>query len=153
MTSGQTMKFLEKLKPNVPKSWLYATAGLMWTAVGVFLNTLAYGWLVPLKFPVALPLALAGAALAFTIYYFGFSNLANKNIRRIHAIQSERMCFFAFQQWHSYPMVAFFISLGIFLRKYSPIPKPYLAVMYIGIGGSLFLASFHYYKKMVADRG
>jgi len=143
--------FLKKLKPAVPKVWLYATAGLMWTAVGVFLNSLAYGWLQPVKWSYALPLALAGAALAFTIYYFGFSNLAEKNIRRIHAITNEKICFFAFQRWHSYPMVAFFISLGIFLRKYSPIPKPYLATMYIGIGGSLFLASFHYYKKIVMD--
>ena len=144
--------FLKKLKPAVLKVWLYATAGLMWSAVGIFLNSLAYGWLQPVKWNYALPLALAGATLAFTIYYFGFSNLAEKNIRRIHAITNERVCFFAFQRWHSYPMVAFFISLGIFLRKYSPIPKPFLAAMYIGIGGSLFLASFHYYKKMVTDR-
>lgn len=46
------------------------------------------------------------------------------------------------------------ISLGIFLRLYSPIPKPLLAVMYIGIGGSLFLASLHYYKHIwVTERG
>ena len=95
-------------------------------------------------------MALGGLALAFTIYHFGFSNLADKNIRRIQNIQTHKVCFFSFQQWHSYPLVAFMISLGIFLRKYSPIPKPYLAVMYIGIGGSLFLASFHYFKQLIS---
>lgn len=146
------VKISEKWKPAVPKGWLYGTAGFMWSGVGIFLNSLAYGWLEPLNWRRALPLLLAGAALAFAIYYFGFCNLAEKNIRRIQAIENEKVCFFAFQQWHSYPLVAFMISLGIFLRKYSPIPKPYLATMYIGIGGSLFLASLPYYKKLVGNK-
>ena len=147
------MDFLQKLKPAVTKEWLFAAAGLMWSAVGIFLNSLAYGWLQPVKWSQALVLALTGFVLALAIYHFGFSNLADKNIRRIQDIQARKVCFFAFQQWHSYPLVAFMISLGIFLRKYSPIPKPYLAAMYIGIGGSLFLASFHYYKQLVPVGG
>lgn len=148
-TVGRMMEFLKRLKPAVPKGWLYGTAGLMWSAVGLYLISLTFDWLSPLKWTRALPLILAGVALAFTIYYFGFSNFADKNIRRIQNIPGEKACFFAFQQWHSYPLVAFMVSLGIFLRLYSPIPKPYLAAMYIGIGGSLFLASFHYYKTIV----
>ncbi|MCP4426087.1 MAG: hypothetical protein GY803_16465 [Chloroflexi bacterium] len=141
-----------KWKPAVPKGWLYGTAGFMWSGVGIFLNKLAYGWLEPLKWTRALPLALAGAALAVAIYSFGFSNFADKNIQRIHNIKNDKVCFFAFQQWQSYPLVAFMVSLGIFLRAYSPIPKPYLASMYIGIGGSLFLASFHYYRQIMLGR-
>ncbi len=141
-------EFLKKWKPAVSKGWLYGAAGLMWSAVGIFLNSLAYGWLEPLKWTRSLPLVLVGVALAYSIYYFGFSNLADKNIQRIQVIRSEKVCFFAFQQWHSYPLVAFMVSLGIFLRVYSPIPKPYLALMYIGIGGGLFLASFHYYGHL-----
>ncbi|NHZ72410.1 MAG: hypothetical protein GWP17_04940 [Aquificales bacterium] len=146
------MKFLKRLKPAVAKGWLYGTAGLMWSAVGIYLSSLTFDWLSPLKWMYALPFIVGGIVLAVAIYYFGFSNLANKNIRRIQDMEGEKVCFFAFQQWHSYPLVAFMISLGIFLRVYSPIPKPYLAGMYIGIGGSLFLASFHYYKKLVLDR-
>jgi hypothetical protein len=41
------------------------------------------------------------------------------------------------------------ISLGIYLRVYSPIPKPALAIFYIGIGGSLFLSSLHYYARVL----
>ena len=144
------MQFILKIKPAVGKGWLFLTAGLMWTAVGLFLNSLAYGWLKPLDWRHVLPFALAGLALALTIYAFGFSRFANKNIRRIHNIPAQRVCLFAFQQWHSYPLVAFMISLGIFLRKYSPIPKPYLAILYVGIGGSLFLASFHYYRQLAS---
>ncbi len=142
---------MHKWKPAVSKEWLYGTAGLMWSAVGIYLNSLTVDWLSPLKWTHILLLVLAGVALAFTIYYFGFSKFANKNIRRIQAINNDKVCFFAFQQWHSYPLVAFMISLGIFLRKHAPIPKPYLAVMYIGIGGSLFLASFHYYGRLLKN--
>ncbi len=121
----------------------------MWSGVGVLLNSMAYGWLKPLASRQSVPLALAGTALALLIYYFGFSNLAEKNIRRIHAIPNQKVCFFAFQEWHSYPLIAFMIALGIFLRLYSPIPKPYLAIIYMGFGGSLFLASFHYYRQIM----
>lgn len=144
------MKLLQKLKPAVPKLWLYAVAGLMWSGVGVFLNKLAYGWLSPLTWGTVIFFVLAGIALAVTIYAFGFAKLANKNIKRIYKLQNKRVCIFAFQQWSSYPLVLFMIMLGISLRNYSPIPKPYLATLYIGIGGSLFLASLHYYLRIFA---
>lgn len=143
------MKFLTKLKPAAAKTWLYLTAGLIWSGVGILLNSYAYGWLSPLKWIRALPLALIGAALAFTTYLFGFSHAADKNIKRITAIKNNKPCLFAFQKWSSYPLVALMIALGIMLRKHSPIPKPYLAIVYITMGGSLFLASLHYYKTLV----
>jgi hypothetical protein len=79
------------------------------------------------------------------IYWFGFSKVARKNIKRINNYLSEKVCLFAFQQWSSYPLVVFMIGLGVVLRVYSPIPKPWLAVLYIGIGGALFISSFHYH--------
>jgi len=133
------------LKPGTPKNWLYLTAGLMWSGVGIWLCNLAFGWLAPRKPVLFLSMGAVGVMLALTIYRFGFSAFAKRNIARIKALNSQRPCIFAFQSWTSYPLVAFMISLGIFLRKFSPIPKPYLAAMYIGIGGSLFLASFYYY--------
>ncbi len=41
------------------------------------------------------------------------------------------------------------LALGIYLRLFSPIPKPYLAILYIGIGGGLFLSSLHYFTRVV----
>lgn len=142
------MEFLVKCKPAVAKVWLYVFAGLIWSGVGLYLSSLAYGWWQPLTGSDGILLALAGGLLALAIYAFGFSKFADKNICRIQAIHQEKVCLFAFQRWHSYPLVAFMISLGIFLRHYSPIPKPYLAVLYLGIGGSLFLSSFRYYRQI-----
>jgi hypothetical protein len=139
------MNNLYKWTPAVHKRWLHALAGVMWSGVGIFLMSLAYGWLLPLDLGYAILLALGGVLLAAAIYWFGFSKLAGSNSRRISDYEKRKVCIFAFQKWSSYPLVAFMIGLGITLRRFSPIPKPWLAVMYIGIGGGLFLASFHYY--------
>ena len=140
------MDRLSQWTPAAPKAWLYAVAGLLWSGVGIFLCSLTVKWLQPVYSGTRIWLIAGGLILAISIYVFGFSRFADKNIRRITAIPKEKVCIFAFQQWSSYPLVVFMISLGIILRQYSPIPKPWLAAMYIGIGGSLFLASFHYYK-------
>ena len=139
---------LQRLKPAVNKAWLYALAGLLWSVAGVMLLRLAYGWLrLAHDYPVYL-LAPLGILLAIAIYRFGFSKFADRNIQRIHELAGEKACIFAFQEWTSYPLVVFMVSLGIVLRRHSPIPKPLLAVAYLGIGGSLFLASFHYYRHL-----
>lgn len=140
--------FLSKLKPGLPKGWLLFFAGAMWVDAGSLLISYTFVWLENLKVITQIGFVATGVILALTIYKFGFSKLGEKNIKRIMNIESDRPCVFAFQQWSSYPVVIFMISLGIFLRKYSPIPKMYLAILYIGIGGSLFLASFQYFFKL-----
>ncbi len=118
----------------------------MWSGVGILLNRFASQWLGLVALKSRVWIVLFGLMLAMLIYYFGFSKVARKNIRRINQYLSEKVCLFAFQQWSSYPLVLFMITLGIILRKYTPIPKTWLAVLYIGIGGGLFLSSFHYYQ-------
>jgi len=124
----------------------------MWSGVGLILGNLAYGWLLPVEFPQVLWMTLAGVLLASAIYYFGFSKLAKKNIRRITDMAGDKICIFAFQEWTSYPLVVVMIGLGISLRNNLPIPKPYLAILYIGIGGGLFLSSLHYYLHLLRSK-
>ena len=138
-----------QLIPAARKGWLYALAGLMWSAVGLYLCSLTIEWLEPVDAVGTVAFSLGGLLLAVLIYCFGFSRFACRNVERIETIPKKKVCIFAFQKWTSYPLVIFMISLGIFLRKYSPIPKPWLATLYIGIGGSLFLASFHYYQALL----
>lgn len=113
------------------------------------LCNLAYGWLRPVSFPRVIWMTLAGISLASAIYHFGFSKLAKKNIQRITGMAGDKICIFAFQEWTSYPLVVVMIGLGISLRNYLPIPKSYLAILYIGIGGGLFLSSLFYYKHLL----
>jgi len=139
------MKILKVLKPNVNKIWLIVLAGLMWSGVGILLNRFASQWLGLVEIKNQFFIVFLGFILAVLIYRFGFSKVARKNICRINNYLSEKVCLFAFQQWSNYPLVVFMIGLGVVLRVYSPIPKPWLAVLYIGIGGALFLSSFHYH--------
>ena len=113
------------------------------------LCNLAYGWLLPVGFPQVLWMTLVGVLLALAIFHFGFSKLAKKNIQRITAMAGDKICIFAFQEWTSYPLIVVMIGLGLSLRNLLPIPKPYLAILYIGIGGGLFLSSLYYYKPLL----
>jgi hypothetical protein len=137
--------WVERWNPAVKKIWLYCLAGLTWAGVGLMLCRLAYGWLRPLQLGSALLLASSGIVLALGTRLM-FTWFAGKNLARLNVL-NERVCVFAFQEWKSYPLVVFMISLGIFLRT-SLFPKPFLAVMYIGIGGGLFLASLRYFRTV-----
>lgn len=138
-----------KYKPGTPKLWLYLAAGLVWMGVGIMLIGFASRWLRPISFPAWILYATSGIGLAGGIYWFGFSKLAKKNIGRIFSLPEGRICLFAFQEWKSYPLVIFMVALGIYLRIYAPIPKPLLAVLYLGIGGGLALSSLHYFLKAI----
>ncbi len=134
---------LKSLKPAVTKPWLVAIAGLMWTGVGVMLCRLAYHWFVVTNTGVAAILGSLGAVMALAAYHFGFSKMAQRNIKRL-SLLTDRTCVFAFQTWKGYLIIGFMIILGAILRG-SQIPKPYLAILYTTIGGAIFLSSFHYY--------
>jgi len=148
MKPGSSTKPIVKITPSVGKVWLCFLSGFMWSGVGIFLSALALPWIQPLNLGLRLIFILSGFILALVINRYGFSPFAENNIQRIDAYGKDKVCIFAFQKWTSYPLVVFMIALGIFLRKYSPIPKPLLAILYIGIGGSLFLASFRYYFRI-----
>lgn len=137
---------LESVKPALPRPWLVGLAGLTWTGVGIFLCRLAASWLAPLAGLHLVWRVLLGLTLAGVIAAFGFSRLAGENLQRIHSLP-EQACIFAFQEWKSYPLVVVMIGLGIALRN-SPLPKSLLAILYIGIGGGLLLASLRYYRAL-----
>ena len=137
------------LAPRTRKIWLHLTAGFVWSAVGIMLLAFAAAWLFSLHSWTVWLFASAGCLLAMAIFSFGFSKLAAKNIERIVSLPQDSVCLFAFQRWTSYPLILVMIGMGIFLRHYSTIPKPYLAILYIGIGASLFASSILYYLQVV----
>jgi hypothetical protein len=134
---------LLKFKPAVSKKWLLAAAGLMWTCVVIMLCRLAYQWLLSVSYLWEFVDAIAGLMLAVTIYYFGFSRIAKKNIQRL-ILYPDKACFFAFQAWRSYLVIIVMILMGVTLR-HAPVPKYYLSILYIAIGGALLLSSIQYY--------
>lgn len=137
---------LQKFKPQVNRRWLIMVSGTMWSGVGVLLIWIASKWFVTFdSWQITLAL-IVGPLLGLAIAYFGFRNLAKKNADRILAYP-ERVCIFAFQRWQMYILIVVMMSMGIFMRTTSFIPRFLLAPMYIGIGSALFLSSFVYYRR------
>ena len=137
---------LKDLKPAVSKYWLLTLAGLTWGAVGILLCRRAYHWFTDIHKSWAIPVELVSLLMALIAHRFGFSKIAGRNINRL-CLLTGKTCIFAFQTWKGYLIIGFMIALGFVLR-HSPIPKPYLAIVYVTIGGALFLSSFSYFKLL-----
>lgn len=131
------------LKPAVPRVWLFRLAGVVWGGVGLGLCVVAGTWLGPLTAGKAGLLAGLGLCLAAAMHAWVFSRVRDSNIGRIQELP-ESACLFAFQAWKSYFLVVFMMGLGAALR-YSPLPRPDLAVLYIMIGGALAMSSSRYF--------
>jgi hypothetical protein len=137
---------LRDLKPAVSKYWLLMLAGLTWSTVGILLCRRAYDWFTGIDGNGSIPLELVSLLMALTAHRFGFSKVAERNIRRL-CLLTERTCLFAFQTWKGYLIIGSMIAMGYVLR-HSPVPRPYLAIAYTTIGGALFLSSFSYYRLL-----
>lgn len=132
------------LKPAADRKVLIALAGVVWSVVGFILCKVALDWLSLTSPSRVIPFGSAGVILALLIHYFGFRKLVNRNTERILS-KDGKVCIFAFQAWKSYLIVAVMVGMGITLRA-SPLPREYLAVIYIGFGGAMILSSLRYYR-------
>jgi len=141
----------EKFKPAVEKSILLLLAGVMWIAVGTMLLSFSYHWIHASRDEHSLLFIATGVILALVIHHFGFLRVVDKNLRRILPMKGKK-CVFSFMTWKSYVTVGFMILLGILLR-HSPIPKPYLSIIYTGIGLALILSSVRYLRALLKQRG
>ncbi len=131
-------------KPAVNKRWLLLVSGLLWSGVGIMLNTFAFRWIAQYHGMELFTVIFVGIVLGITIAAFGFRRIAKKNIQRINSLP-ERVCVFAFQAWQSYILILVMMSMGIFLRTSSLFSKILLSPMYIGIGIALFVSGLEYY--------
>lgn len=143
--------FFSKFDPAVDKNLLIIIAALIWGIVGVMLCNLASEWLTQTTPRNSFWLGMAGLALSLFIYHFGFLKIVRKNADRILALK-DRICFFAFQPWRSCLIIVIMIALGITLR-HSPLPKPYLAIIYIGFGIAMVLSCIKYLWIYLKTKG
>ncbi len=138
-------------KPAVPRGWLLLLSGILWSGAGFLLMRFALGWLRSLPDGQALGATAGGLLLGAVIGLFGFSRVARANIGRILNLP-HRSCFFGFQKWQSYLLVAFMMSLGIVLRHTGFVPRVLLATGYLGIGSALLGGSLLYYRAIWQGR-
>jgi len=139
----------QRFKPGVDRWALLLLAGLVWIGVGTMLVLLARSWLVLETVPRAAIASAVGCLAALAIHHFGFLRVVDKNLSRILPMAGKR-CVFSFMTWKSYLLVVVMVATGIALR-HSPLPKFYLAMLYIGIGAALILSSVRYLRYLVRD--
>ena len=138
---------MKKWKPGVPKSTLLLIAGIIWISVGIMLDGISYSWLRPETTIHALSAAAVGFVCALVVHHFGFLRIVDRNLARILPMEGKR-CVFSFMPWKSYILIIIMVVMG-FLLRHSPIPKLYLAVLYIGIGTALILSSLRYLRYLI----
>lgn len=137
------------LKPAVDKRFLLLLAGIVWSGAGVLLIRFALRWLYAYPGPSTLTMLsfAGGIALGSAIGLLGFRHIARGNIHRIAQLP-ERSCLFAFQKWQGYLLVAFMMSLGMFIRYTQLFPPLLMATGYMGIGSALLGTSYLYYREL-----
>jgi hypothetical protein len=147
--NGRTkIPLMTRLKPAVPRHYVFALAGCLWTFAGVLLCFRAAVWLGVFSFGTEMALELVSVVLAVASYSLVFSRLMQKNIDRINGLP-ERACVFAFTHWRGYLMIVLMMTLGLTLRN-TPIPKYYLSVPYAAMGGTLLIGSVGFFRQFFA---
>ena len=140
--------WIVKLNPAVPRHFLYAAAGMLWTLAGVVLCIRGEVWLE--VFPVGTEFALEAISIGIAVvgYLFLFTKVVQKNIDRISRLP-ERACLFAFTAWYGYLMIASMMTVGITLRS-TALPKYLLSVPYTAMGLILLIGSLAFYRRFLA---
>lgn len=150
MEKEQAMKKKrDKFKPAVDKRVLLLLAGSMWIGVGSMLLSFSYAWLNEARSSGVFVLMASGIALALVIHHFGFLKIVDNNLARIMLIEGKG-CLFSFMPWKSYLIVAAMVVMGVLLR-HSPLPKPFLSILYTGIGLALILSSVRYLRVFLSQ--
>ncbi len=140
---------IAKIKPAVNKRVLLFLAGFMWFGVGTMLLFLSFSWLKAFQVHGSFLVGGIGVAVALVVHHFGFLKIVDKNLSRILPMEGTK-CIFSFITWKSYIIVAVMVAMGALLR-HSPIPKPYLSMLYIGIGLALILSSVRYLRVLLSQ--
>ncbi len=139
------MNIFLKLKPSVPNRYLMFTASVVWTFAGCMLLTKG---LVNVFEKLAHPYTetIIGIIAGGIFYFFVFSKVSLKHIRRIQDIKIEKPCLFSFFDVRSYILMGCMIILGITVRKLDVINKDILFPFYITMGIPLLISAFRFFK-------
>ena len=140
---------IAKIKPAVNKGVLLFLAGFMWFGVGTMLLFLSFSWLKAFQVHGSFLVGGIGVAVALVVHHFGFLKIVDNNLSRILPMEGTK-CIFSFMTWKSYIIVAVMVAMGVLLR-HSPIPKPYLSMLYIAIGLALILSSVRYLRVLLSQ--
>ena len=135
---------------HVPRHWLLILAGITWVGVGFLLCYRAWQWLGSDSGGRTWFEEIGAFALAFGLYSFALSKVAERNIARIDGLP-DRTHVGNFIPLKSYLMIVLMIALGVWLRS-SSLSRELLIVPYTAMGGALILGGAAYLRSFFSSR-
>jgi len=127
---------MNSLNPAATIKTHLLVAGILWTAIGVFL--VGRGLLMARHSHVYIVL-LAGVAVGTAKALLVLDKAARKNIQRILAFE-ESTCIGGVYSWKTWILVLFMIVGGRLLRQ-SSLPSSLVGALYVAVGWALLLSS------------
>lgn len=129
-----------KLKPSVPRRWLFFIASAVWAYASYRVLLMASVFAPEAPFPLweVIALGLAGFLVFFN---FVFLKISRKYIRRISCMKMENPCLFAFFGWKSYLLIAIMASMGMLFARTHLLPVFLQGIFYMALGGSLLMSA------------
>lgn len=132
----------------VKKGTLLLLASVVWLIAGF--NVLKIGIETYANYLSVINFLLS--ILVFLIFWFMvFHKLTIKHTQRICNYTKDRQFILNFFDLKSFLIMAFMISDGLIIRKFSLLPDRFIAVFYTGLGSALFLAGvlfgYNYFER------
>jgi len=138
------MKFLERIKPGVPRRSLLLIAGCAWSIAGGILITRSLIYLVGANHYLALEIVL-GIVFGIAFYLVLFTRISKKHITRINLIEIDNPCFFSFFNFRSYLLMAIMITGGITLRLSGLVNPEIIYTFFLCMGIPLLVSAWRFF--------
>jgi len=139
------MTFVQRIAPRASRRTRLLVAALVWTGIGIGLLAAGLRWtfLAPsTAWRVALPLALVAGWLKGR---YVLAPRAASNASRIVA-SAESRCIGGAFSWGAWLFAAGMMLLGYSLR-HSPVPRPWLGLLYAAVGTALVVAGLGGWRR------
>lgn len=138
------MSLIRKLKPSVPKRFLFFEAAVIWSFAGGMLLFKGFSMISALRnIPVLQTIFSFFGGVMFYLAFF--SRISKKHVQRLIDLKIDHPCLFSFFNWKSYILMSIMISSGVLLKKSGIVSPDYLSLLYITMGTPLFFSAFRFY--------
>ena len=145
------MKFLEKIKPGVPRRSLLLIAGCAWSIAGGILISRSLIHLIGVNHYLWIEIAL-GIVFGSLFYLLLFARISKKHINRIYLITIDNPCFFSFFNFRSYVLMAIMISGGITLRLSGLVNPEIIYTFFLCMGIPLLVSAWRFFYSYVKNK-
>ena len=145
------MKFLERIKPGVPRRSLLFIAGCAWSIAGGILITRSLIYLIGMNHHLPIEIAI-GMVFGLLFYLLLFARISKKHITRINLIEIDNPCFFSFFNFRSYLLMAIMISGGIMLRLSGLVNPEIIYTFFLCMGIPLLVSAWRFFYSYVKNK-